>query len=61
MKKAIMNKAELAKFKRQVRDYFDYLRGFAYVRWSRKRHIYYIALSKRTYWIRRTQRKNELL
>jgi len=56
MTKMIMNKAELEKFKRQVRDYFDYLRGFGYLRYSRKKRKYRIAISKRTWWIRRSRK-----
>jgi len=51
-----MNKAETEKFKRQVRDYFDYIKGFAYLRYSRKKRKYRLAISKRTYWIRRSQK-----
>lgn len=47
----------VAKFQKEVLDYFDYLRGFAYIRWSRKKRKYRIALSKKTYWIRVWKRK----
>ncbi len=55
-----MNKAETEKFKRQVRDYFDYCKGFAYIKYSKKKRKYRLAISKRTWWIRVTQKKKEM-
>lgn len=51
-----MNKVELEQFKRQIRDYHDLQNGFAYVKYSKKKRKYRIAISKRTWWIRRTRK-----
>ena len=60
MEKMIMNKRELDRFKRQMLDYEDLQKGYAYVKYSKRTHKYRIALSKRTWWIRRTRKKMEL-
>ena len=53
----IMTKVELERFKRQIQDYSDLQMGYAYVKYSRKKRKYRIALSKRTWWIRRSRKK----
>ena len=56
-----MNEKEITVFKKQVLDYLDYIKGFAYLRYSKKKRKFRIALSKKTYFIRKWKRKKGIL
>ena len=51
-----MNKVK--KFKKELLMYEAYCNGFGYLRWSRKKHKFRIAVNKRTYWIINSKMKN---
>lgn len=46
-----MNRIEIKKFKRQALMYEAYVNGFGYLKWSRRKHKFRIAVNKRTWCI----------
>ena len=56
-----LQKATIAKFKKQLLDYQDYIKGFAYLRYTKKKRKFRIALSKKTYFIRKWKKKKGIL
>jgi len=49
---------DIRKFKRELLYYLAYLDGFGYLRWSKRKHKFRIAVNKRTYWIINSKMKN---
>src|SRR3989304_695378 len=59
--KVILTKKQtITKFQNQLNNYLDYVKGFCYLGYSKRKKKYVLKMSKRTWWIRRTRKKMEL-
>ncbi len=52
-----LNETQIKKFKRQLLMYEAYCNGFGYLRYSKRKHKFRIAVNKRTWWIIKNKMK----
>src|SRR3989304_655124 len=60
LKVILTKKQTITKFQNQLNNYLDYVKGFCYLGYSKRKKKYVLKMSKRTWWIRRTRKKMEL-